>query len=247
MHLRSAQRLVVGVLAGGHLHQRRPAQEDLRLVADEDVVVAHPRLVGAACCRAAEHHRDRGDLQFRQLGDVIEQTARFGEVALLFEHLPLGIVVAAQVAARRFDELDVGHAVVAADLDGSHDLAAGEHRDGPAQHGRVVAFDHALDAVHDADAHHQPAADRVVRAVAGQRADLEEGRVAVHQHRDALPHRHLVPAAHASHRPWPATCCGLLLQLVELGKLLTHVVAVLGEPLSGGVDVGSQYWHVTPA
>ena len=57
VHLGAAQRLVVGLLAGGHLHQRRPAEEHLGLAVDQDRVVAHAGHVGAARGRVAEHQR----------------------------------------------------------------------------------------------------------------------------------------------------------------------------------------------
>ena len=43
MHLGAAERLVVGLLAGGHLHQRRAAEEHLGLLLDHHGVVAHAR------------------------------------------------------------------------------------------------------------------------------------------------------------------------------------------------------------
>ena len=61
VHLRAAEGLVVDVLVDRHLHQRRPAQVDRRLAADEHRVLAHPRHVGAAGGRRAEDQRDRRD------------------------------------------------------------------------------------------------------------------------------------------------------------------------------------------
>ena len=62
VHLGAAERLVVGLLAGGHLHQRRTAEEHLGALLDHDDVVAHARDVGAAGGRVAEHQRDRRPL-----------------------------------------------------------------------------------------------------------------------------------------------------------------------------------------
>ena len=59
VHARAAQLLLVGLLADGHLDQRRPAEEDAGPVLDHDGVVAHARQVGAAGGRGAEHDADR--------------------------------------------------------------------------------------------------------------------------------------------------------------------------------------------
>ena len=50
-------------------------------------------------------------------------------MALLFPHLAFRVVVAPKVTARRLDELHVGQPVLSADLDGPHDLLAGEARE----------------------------------------------------------------------------------------------------------------------
>ena len=93
MHVGAAQALDVGVLAGGHLDQRRATQEHLGLVLDQDVVVAHPRLIGAAGRGRAEHYRDRRNAQFRQLADLVEQPPALGEVAQLALDGGLGVLV----------------------------------------------------------------------------------------------------------------------------------------------------------
>ena len=58
VHAGAAERLVVGVLTGRHLHQRRPGEKDLRLPLDHDRVVAHAGDVRAARGRVAEDERD---------------------------------------------------------------------------------------------------------------------------------------------------------------------------------------------
>jgi hypothetical protein len=79
VHLGAAQLLLVGLLAGGHLHQRRPAQEHPGPPGDHDGVVRHARHVGAARGRAAEHQRDRGDAGPRQAREVPEYGAAGNE------------------------------------------------------------------------------------------------------------------------------------------------------------------------
>src|SRR5437016_972367 len=75
------------VRPGGHLHQRRPAEVHARALADEDVVVAHPRLVRATGGGTAEDHRDRRDARARQGRDVVEEAPALGEVRELPAHL----------------------------------------------------------------------------------------------------------------------------------------------------------------
>ena len=48
VELSAAQRLVVGLLTSGHLDQRWATEEHLGALPDEDVVVGHAGLVGAA-------------------------------------------------------------------------------------------------------------------------------------------------------------------------------------------------------
>ena len=55
VHVPAAKALLIGVLAGGHLHQGRAAEKHPGLLAHEDVVVAHARLVGAPGGGGAEH------------------------------------------------------------------------------------------------------------------------------------------------------------------------------------------------
>jgi len=208
VHLRAAEFLVAGLLAGGDLHQRRAAEEHLGPAADEDVVVGQARLVGPARGGAAEHHRDGGDTPRGQFGDVVEHPAALGEVGEVAPHRRVrvlaGPAAAAQVAAGRLDELDVGHPVVPGDLQRAHQLADADHGHRPAEVGGVVADDYALGALDDADAQHHAAADVVIGLVAGQRADLQERAVRIEQQRDAFPDEQLAAAPVPLDRPLAA-------------------------------------------
>ena len=96
VHLGAAERLVVALLAGGHLHQRRAAEEHLRSLLDHHDVVAHSRHVGAAGRGVAEHDGDGRDSFGRQLGDVVEG-------------LPAGdedLALGRQVGAAGLDQVD---------------------------------------------------------------------------------------------------------------------------------------------
>ena len=142
VHLGAAQRLVVGLLAGGHLHQRRPGQEHLRPLLDHHDVVGHARDVGAARGGVAEHQRDRRDARRRQPGQVAE-------------HLPAGdedLLLGRQVGAAGLDQGDHRQPVLQRDLVGAQDLPQRPRVAGAAPDGRVVRDDQALDALDDADA-----------------------------------------------------------------------------------------------
>jgi hypothetical protein len=74
VHLGAAELLVVALLAGRHLHQRRSGQVDLRLLLHHHHVVAHPRDVGAARRRASKHETNRRNLRSAESG--VSRTAR---------------------------------------------------------------------------------------------------------------------------------------------------------------------------
>ena len=242
MEAGAAQGLVVGLLAGGHLHQRRPGQEDLGLVGHHDVVVGQARLVGAPRGGRAEHHAHGGNAHLGQLDHLVEEPAGLCEVGGLDPaaapagELRAAAVVSAEakVGARGLHEAHIGDVVVAGDLEGTHPLLAGIRREGAGQDAGVVAHDHALGAADHADADHHPAAHGVVGAVGGQRADLQKGAVGVDHVGDALPDGQLAPAPQAFHGSRPAAGVGLVEQLLDLRQLLQHVVAVLAERLAAG-------------
>ncbi len=72
VHGRPAQLLVGRLLAGGHLDQGRPTQEDLGALLDHDDVVAHARDVGAAGGGVAEDQGHGGHGGGRAPGEVPE-------------------------------------------------------------------------------------------------------------------------------------------------------------------------------
>ena len=113
VHLGAAQRLVVGFLAGGHLHQRRPAEEHLRLPVHQDRVVAHAGHVGAARGRVAEHQRHGGHRVGGQFGELKEDPAGRDEQVGLRR----------QVRAARFHQVHHRQPVGAGDLQRAQRLA----------------------------------------------------------------------------------------------------------------------------
>jgi hypothetical protein len=83
VHVRAAEGFVVGLLTGGHLDQRRTAEEDLGALLDHHHVVGHAWDVGAARCRVAENQCDGRDARRRGLGEVAEHPAAGNEHLLL--------------------------------------------------------------------------------------------------------------------------------------------------------------------
>ena len=72
VHRRAAERLVVDLLAGGHLDQWRPTEKDLRPALHEDRVVGHAGDVGAARRRVAEHDGECGNPGGGEAGEIAE-------------------------------------------------------------------------------------------------------------------------------------------------------------------------------
>ena len=218
MHVPAAKAFLVGVLAGGHLHQGRAAEKHPGLLADEDVVVAHARLVGAPGGGGAEHQGDGGNAQLGELGDLIEQAPGFGEVVEFPAGGGLRVLpsFAAQVRPGGLHELHIGHPVLPGDLQAAHELFHVEGVEGPGAHGRVMAEDDALHALDDADADDEAGADGVVRAPSGQGADLQKRRVPVQHRGNPLPNGHLAPGRQPRPSLWPAALGGLVEQRLDL-------------------------------
>jgi len=226
VHVGAAERLVVGVLAGGHLDQRRPAEKDLGLLVHQHRVIAHAGYVGAARGRVAEDQGDSRDARRRQLGEVVEDLARGDEQVRL----------RGQVRPARLDQVDDRQPVAAGDLERTERLAqrVGVHR--TAAHGRVVRDQHALHPGHDADGGDDARAHREAGAPGGQRGQFEHGRVPVDQKLQALPGQQAPAAAvplgvtRAAARPGQLE---LLVQRRDGGELPGAVLLV---HLARGVD-----------
>ena len=241
MELRAAERLVVALLAGRHLHQRRPGQEDLRALLDHDHVVGEAGLVGPARGRRSEHHAHGGDAELGKLDHLVEGPAALREV-LGLRPAPPALPSAApaglhsEVGAGGLDETDVRDPVVAGDLDRPHPLLDRVRGERAAENRGIVAHHHALDAGYHADAHDHAATGDVIRAVAGEGTDLQERAVGIEHVGDAFPNRQLAPRPHALDGGRPSPGIGLVEQLLDHGELLEHVGAVALERLSPGVE-----------
>jgi hypothetical protein len=165
----AAQVLGGDLLARRGLHQRRAAEEDRALVADDHRLVAHRRDVGAARRAGAEDRGDLRDAARRHGGLVVEDPA---EVLAVGEDL----VLLGQERAAGVDEVDARQVVVEGDLLGPQVLLDRDRVVGAALDGGVVGDDHAFaagDAAHSGD---DPGRGGLVavQAGGGQLGELQE-------------------------------------------------------------------------
>jgi hypothetical protein len=236
VHVGAAERLVVGFLAGGHLDQRRAAEEHLGLAVDQDGVVAHAGHVGAAGRGVAEHEGDRRDAHPRQLGQVVEDLAR--------EHEQLGL--RGQVGPARLDQVDHRQPVAPGDLEGAQRLAQRVGVHGPAAHGGIVGDEDALDPGHHADAGDDAGADGELGSPGGERRQLEQRRVPVDEELDPLAGQQPSPVVMARGVAGAAARPGDFQLLVQRGdgrQLAPPAGLVAG---AAGVERGSKDGHSSP-
>ena len=186
VHVAAAEFLGRDDLADRGLHQRRAAQEDGALVADDHGLVAHRGDVGAAGGAGAHHGGDLRDLGRGHLGLVEEDPA---EVLLVREDL----VLLGQEGPAGVHEVDAGQPVLQRDFLGPEVLLDRHRVVGAALDGGVVGDDQHLAAVDQADPGDDPGAGRivVVHAVGGQRRDLQERAAVIEQLVDAFPRQEL--------------------------------------------------------
>ena len=183
------------LLPGRRLHQRRAAEEDRPLVADDHGLVAHRRHVGAAGRAGAHHRRQLRDLPRRHRRLVEEDAA---EVVAVGEDF----VLQRQEGAAGVDQVDAGQAVLQGDLLGAEVLLHRHRVVGAAFDRGVVGDDDAAAAADGADPGDDPGPRRrvVVHPVRGERRELEEGRVGVAERLDPFARGQLAAAAVALDR-----------------------------------------------
>ena len=83
VHFRATQFLVLGLLTGGHLHERGAGEINLRLLFDHHDVVAHAGHVRAAGGRASEDQADGRNLSFRTLSQMTKTCSTRNEYLIL--------------------------------------------------------------------------------------------------------------------------------------------------------------------
>lgn len=176
MDLAAAELLGRDHLTGGGLHQRRAAEEDGALVADDDGLVAHRRHVRPAGGAGAEDGGDLRDAGPGHAGLVVEDPA---------EVLPVGedLVLHGQEGAAGVDQVEAGETVLQGHFLGAQVLLHGHRVVGAALDGGVVRDDHALAPADPADARDHPGGrgGAPVHALGGQRGQLQEGRTGVEE------------------------------------------------------------------
>jgi hypothetical protein len=169
------------ILAGGRLHQRRPADEDRARALDDHGLVAHRGHVGAAGRARAHHDGDLRDPLGRH-ARLVEEDAP--EVVAVGEDLGLE----REECAARVDEVDAREAVLLGDLLRAQVLLDREREVGSALDGGVVGDDHALPTLDDTDPGHDSGRGglTLVQVPGGEGVQLEKGAVRVDEPVDPL-------------------------------------------------------------
>ena len=182
VHFGAAERFVVGLLAGGHLHEWRPGQEHLRTFLDHHHVIGHPGNVGTPRGGVAEHQRDGRDAGGRQPGQVAE-------------HLTAGdedLFLGGQIRPAGFHQRNDGKPVLQGDLVGPQYLPQCPRVAGATFDRRIVGDDQAFHTADHADAGDRAGADRESAAPGREGAELQERGVRVDEQLDAFPRGQLV-------------------------------------------------------
>ena len=238
MDIGAAQVLRRDDFAGRGLHQRRAAEEDGALVADDDRLVRHRRDIGAARRAASHHDGDLGDALRRHVGLVEEDPA---EMVAVREHL----VLVRQVGAAAVHQIDAGQVVLLGDLLRPQVLLDRQREIGAALHGSVVGDDDAFPARHPADAG-EDAGRRdllLVDAVGRKLGQFQIGRAGIEQCAHPLARQQLAARQVPLARPRPAP----LLDLGNLGaqvfRQATQGGGVFRERGVAGIDGGFQDSH----
>ena len=168
-------------LTGGRLHQRRAAEKDGALVADDHGLVAHRRNIGAARCARSQYGRNLRDALGAESGLVVEDPA---EMIAVGKHL----VLTGQEGASGVDQIDAGQPILPRDLLSAQVFLDRNRVVGTAFDRRVVGHDHAFATGDPADSGDDagPWAFVVVHPVGGKRSDFEQGTAGVEQAVDAV-------------------------------------------------------------
>jgi hypothetical protein len=194
MHVSAAEVLGADDLARGRLHQRRPAEEDRALAADDDRLIAHRGHVGAASGAGSQHRGDLGNAAGAHRGLVEEDPP---------EMVPVGedLVLPGQEGAPGVHQVHAGQMVRQGDLLRPQVLLH-RHRVVRAALDRGVVGHHdALAAADPADSGDNAGAGRgvLVHALGGQRRDLQERAAGIQQPSHPVPRQELA----AGHVPGP--------------------------------------------
>ena len=218
-------------LAGRRLHQRRAAEEDRALLADDHALVAHRRHVRAAGRARPEDGGDLRDAGLRHGRLVVEDAA---EVLAVGEHL----VLHRQEGPAGVDQVDAGQPVVQGHLLRAQVLLHRHRVVGAALDGGVVGDDDALAAGDPPDAG-DDARGRgvtVVQPVRGQRGELQERAAGVEQRVDPVAGQQLA----ARHVPLAGPLAATFRHPAELLGQVGGQVGVRRGVARGGLTVGAR-------
>jgi hypothetical protein len=177
VHLATAQFFGADHLAGGGLHEWRPAEKNRALVAHDDRLVAHRGHVRAACGARTHHDGDLRNAGGRHVRLVVENAA---EVILVGEHF----VLARQVCAARVHQVDAWQPVFLCHALRAQMFLDADRIVSTALHGRVVAHDQAFAPRHAPDARNDSGGRRfiVVHAEGREWRQFEKRGAGVEQH-----------------------------------------------------------------
>jgi len=238
VNIRTAQILVRDFFAGGRLDQRRAADKDRSLLADDDRLVAHGRHIRPSRRAGPHDDRDLGNAHGREPGLIVEDTA---EMFLIGKRS--GLV--RQKNASGIDQIDAGQPVLHGHFLGPDMLLDRHRKIGPALDGRVVGHDQDFAAVNDADPgdHAGPGGLVVIHVIGGQGTELEERRIAVKKLLQPFPDKELFSGL----MELPVFLRAALLRfgqlLPVLGDDLLHLVEILLVLRTLGVDLAFDSKH----
>ena len=234
----AAQLLRAHLFSSRGLDQRRAAEKDRALVADDHRLVRHRRDVRAAGGARSHHDGDLRDRLRRHVRLVVEDPA---EMLAVGKHL----VLRREEGPAGVDQIDARQAVLLRDLLRAQMLFDRNRIVGAALDRGVVGDDHAFapgdpaDARDDAGRRHVAA----VHAVGGERRKLEDGRSRIDQRVDAVAREQLAPIEMLAARLVAAPSrdgCRLLSKIVDERAQPGGVGAEL---LSANVEPGSDCRH----
>ena len=213
VHITAAQILGGHFLAGGGLHQWRPAEEDRALVFHDDRFIRHRRHIGATRGATAQHGGDLRDAIGAHVGLIEEDTA---EMIAIGEHL----VLPGQVGAAAIDQVKAGQAILRGDFLGAQMLLNGDRIVTAALHRGIVGHDHAQPAFNLAHPGNQAGGGHVfaINIVSSELADFKESAVWIEQRlhafaRQQLAARHVFFARRR--RPTKGNARGLFAQFSD--------------------------------
>src|SRR5271156_2527813 len=238
VHIGAAQFFDRHVLAGRRLHERRPAEEDGAGAANDHVVFAQCRHVGAARRAMTEHDGNLRNAHLRENRLIAENAP--GEIAIGED-----VGLQREKAARTIAQVNDRQPVLDRDVERTNNLLYRQWIPSSALHACVVGMDDDFTAVDDANAADDAGAGyfAAIFAVGGKRGEFKKRRARIEQQLDSVAHEHLVlprQTFQIARRPLAA---GSLLALPERVGQAAIMGAVEPELLGGDIDAAFDTSH----